>query len=388
MKKKFGKRNTKRRAKIMNKKKRLHEAIDYAIETHYKIHTRAINVQNALYSHKNVCIFGTGEFFEDCAIPEHMRRFEYVGDNNPERWGKFYKGRKCLSPEEISKMDDIAVLIMIGEWRPVYKQLTDMGIECYPMDWYTMNVYDPHYDDEWFEHNRSTIVNSIDLFEDEISKEIYTEAICNRIAPPLATKIFNELKTPGEYFNSDVFSMGDNEYVIDAGAYKGDSIDKFLQVTNGKFGGIYSFELDSSIFQELEKTAKKYEFEKITLINAGVSDEKTQIEYGYVQGKEKHTERITTIDEELGSKKVTFIKMDVETFELKALKGAKKIITKQKPKLSISAYHYLSDLWEVPQAIKEMVPEYKLYLRHHSPAVWDTDCYAYIGGKDYEQTIG
>ena len=209
----------------MQAKERLNRAIDYAIATHYEIHERAIMVQNALYSHKNVCIFGTGEFFEDCATPEHMRRFEYVGDNNPERWGRTFKGRKCLSPKEIAEMDDIAVLIMVGEWRPIYKQLTDMRIECYPMDWYTMNVYDPHYSDEWFENNRNVIVDTIDLFEDDLSKEIYVEAICNRIAPPLATKIFNEIKSSGEYFASDVFSMGTEEYVVDAGAYKGDSID-------------------------------------------------------------------------------------------------------------------------------------------------------------------
>ena len=108
------------------------------------------------------------------------------------------------------------------------------------------------------------------------------------------------------------------------------------------------------------------------------SDETTEIEYGYVQGKEKHVEHITTLDQSLKDKKVTFIKMDVETYELKALQGAKEIITRQTPKLAISAYHYLSDLWEVPLAIKEMVPEYKIYLRHHSPVVWDTDCYAFI----------
>lgn len=362
----------------MDLRERLHAAVDYAIATHYQIHKRAIEVQNALYAHDNVCIFGTGEFFEDCATAEHMRRFEYVGDSNPEKWGKFYKGRKCLSPEEISQMDDIAVLIMIGEWRPVYKQLTDMGIECYPMDWYTLNVYDQHYDDAWFQSRRTDIIDTLNIFEDDISKEIYTEAICNRIAPPLATKIFNELKTPGEYFDSDVFSMGNNEYMVDAGAYKGDSIDKFLKVTNGQFGGIYSFELDSTIFHELEKTAQKYAQEKILLFNAGVSDEKSEIQYGYVCGRDKNMEQITTIDEALPDKKVTFIKMDVETYEIKALKGAQKTITKQKPKLCISAYHYLSDLWEVPRTIKTMMPEYKIYLRHHSPAVWDTDCYAYV----------
>lgn len=363
-------------------KQRLNEAIDYAVRTSYVVHERAISIREDVYSHKNICIFGTGEFFEDCADVEHVQRFEYVGDNNPERWGKLFKGRKCLSPEEIAQMEDIVVLIMIGEWRPVYKQLTAMNIKCYPMDWYTLNVYDPHYDNTWFENNRKVMLDTLDLFDDDISKEIYVEAICNRIAPPLAAKIFNEIKTPGEYFNSDVFSMGEQEYLVDAGAYNGDSMDKFLQATNGKFGGIYSFELDSSIFRKLEKTAEKYDRQKIMLFHAGVSDEKTEINYGYVQGEEKHTEPITTIDEACKDRKVTFIKMDVETYEIKALKGAKNIITSQKPKLCISAYHYLSDLWEIPRMIKELASEYKIYLRHHSPVVWDTDCYAYVEGAE------
>lgn len=359
-------------------RERLNEAVDYAIKTNYAAHERAVNISKTLYSHKNICIFGTGEFFEDCADLEHVQRFEYVGDNNPDRWGKLFKGRKCLSPNEIAEMEDIAVLIMIGEWRPVYKQLTALGIECYPMDWYAMNVYDPHYSNGWFEKQRRSILNSADLFEDEKSKEIYVEAICNRIAPPLAKKIFNELKTSGEYFSSDVFSMGPEEYFVDAGAYKGDSIDKLLKITNGKFGAIYSFELDSKIFRELEKTANKYNREKIFLFNSGVSNKNDEVKYSYIQGQETQAERITTLDQALKEKKVTFIKMDVETFELKALEGAKSIISKQKPKLSISAYHYLSDLWEVPTMIKKIVPEYKLYLRHHAPTVWDTDCYAHI----------
>lgn len=359
-------------------KELLNRAVDYAIETHYQIHQRAIETKERLYSHKNVCVFGTGEFFRDCADEEHLSRFEYVGDNNPACWGKEFKGRKCLSPQEIAEMEDIAVVIMVGEWRPIYKQLSEMGIECYPMEWCVLNVYDPHYSDEWFEKNRKLIVDSVDLFEDETSKEIYVEAICNRIAPPLATKIFNEIKTPGEYFESGVFPIGREEYFVDAGAYKGDSIDKLLKVTGGVFGAIYSFEMDTAIFRELEKTADKYDRNKIFLFHAGVSDADGVIEYGYVPGEKKHMEHITTIDGTLQGKKVTLIKMDVETYELRALEGAKHIITEQKPKLAISAYHYLSDLWEVPGMIKKMVPEYKIYLRHHAPVVWDTDCYAYI----------
>lgn len=359
-------------------KTRLNNAVDIAIATKYAIHDRAIEVGRKLYSHKNVCIFGTGEFFADCATAEHLERFEYVSDNNPEHWGKTYKGRVCLSPQEVAEMDDVGVLIMIGEWRPVYCQLKGLGIECWPMDWYTMNVYDPKYEASWFERNRARIVNAIDLFEDEASKEIYVEAICNRIAPALSKKIFNEIKTPGEYFDSDVFKMCDLEYLVDAGAYTGDSIDKLLKVTNGKCGKIYSFELDPFIYSKLELTANKYPAVDIELINKGVSDEASTFEYGYAGTEEKHMAAVTTIDEVIGDRTVTYIKMDVETFELKALEGARNVIMNQKPKLCISAYHYLSDLWEVPLKIKMLCDDYKLYLRHHSPAVWDTDCYAYV----------
>lgn len=136
-------------------------------------------------------------------------------------------------------MDYIAVLIMVGEWRPVYERLTAVGIECYPMDWYVLNVYDPHYSDKWFEEKREVIVDSVDLFEDDISKEIYVEAICNRIAPPLAIKIFNEIKTLGEYFESGIFPIEKEEFFVDAGAYKGDSIDKLLKVTGAVCGGLF-----------------------------------------------------------------------------------------------------------------------------------------------------
>ena len=361
---------------MLNQKERLNQVIDQVIENHYEIYNRQPEVRRKLYSHKNVCVFGTGEFFEDCADDEHIERFEYVSDNDATKWGKVFKGRTCLAPKEILEIEDIAVLIMVGEWRTIYEELTEMGIESYPMDWYTTNVYDPHYDDQWFENNRKKIIETIDLFEDEESKEVYVEAICNRIAPELAHKIFNEIKIPGEYFETDLIKIQPDECIVDAGAYIGDCIDTVYKITGGNFEKIYSFELDPIIFQKLEKTASKYDSDKIVLFNAGVSDETATLNYSYVGGEKAKPTQIITIDKALGDSKVTFIKMDVETFELKALEGAKNIIKTQKPKLSISAYHYLSDLWEVPLKIKELNPEYKVYLRHHAQVDWDTNCYA------------
>ena len=58
--------------------------------------------------------------------------------------------------------------------------------------------------------------------------------------------------------------------------------------------------------------------------------------------------------------------MDIEGAEQKALSGAKNIIMRDKPQLAICVYHKPNDIWEIPFMLKDWVPEYQLYLRHHS----------------------
>lgn len=82
------------------------------------------------------------------------------------------------------------------------------------------------------------------------------------------------------------------------------------------------------------------------------------------------------LDDFLQEKTVTYIKMDIEGAELEALRGAEKIITGQKPRLAISIYHKLKDIWTIPQIILEYNPDYRLYLRHYSFADYDTVLYA------------
>lgn len=58
--------------------------------------------------------------------------------------------------------------------------------------------------------------------------------------------------------------------------------------------------------------------------------------------------------------RVTFIKYDLEGAEIPAIKGAEKTLRTYKPKLALSIYHNIEDLWEIPLLVKEYVPEYKL----------------------------
>ena len=72
--------------------------------------------------------------------------------------------------------------------------------------------------------------------------------------------------------------------------------------------------------------------------------------------------------------------MDIEGAEIEALKGAEKTIKRCKPKLAICIYHEYEHLYKIPMMIKEMVPEYKLYMRHHSDTSSETVIYACVEG--------
>ncbi len=65
---------------------------------------------------------------------------------------------------------------------------------------------------------------------------------------------------------------------------------------------------------------------------------------------------VRRLDDILGNRPVTFIKMDIEGSELAALRGAERIIRQQRPKLAICVYHKPEDMWEIPNFILNCRP--------------------------------
>lgn len=219
------------------------------------------------------------------------------------------------------------------------------------------------------------------------SKEIFNAIIKKR---ENGIMDYSDLMSEGEYFNSEFFFPCKNAIYVDAGSYDGDSILGFIKF-NQNFKKIFAFEPDEYNYNILKKSFVYNVYrEKITLFDFALSDKKETTDFDSGKGVSSHLidEQPSLINnkikvscqslDNLIDEKVSFIKMDIEGAEIRALNGAKRLITTYKPDLAICIYHKEMDIFEIPELIHRMVPEYKIYIRHHGPEYTDTVLYATV----------
>jgi hypothetical protein len=72
----------------------------------------------------------------------------------------------------------------------------------------------------------------------------------------------------------------------------------------------------------------------------------------------------------------TYIKMDIEGAEPQALIGATDLLRRHHPVLAVCTYHRSEHLWQIPNLIRSIAPEYNLFLRRYAEECWEGVCYA------------
>lgn len=177
-----------------------------------------------------------------------------------------------------------------------------------------------------------------------------------------------------QYFSEDFLKLSDHESYVDCGAYDGNSLRDFWEMTAGRYTHIWAFEPDPGNFQLLSSLVASKRWPEVTLIEAGTSSEKARLPFAMDHGQGSRLEEnadtfveCDTIDNVSEGREVTFIKMDIEGSELAALKGAETVIKRYRPNLAISAYHRADDFFALSGFIQSLCPEYKFYVRLYGP---------------------
>ncbi|WP_051555490.1 FkbM family methyltransferase [Anaerovibrio lipolyticus] len=179
----------------------------------------------------------------------------------------------------------------------------------------------------------------------------------------------------------DVFSAPSDGVLIDGGAYDGATAKIFMNwVGQGNYSKIICYEPEPRQAENIKQKIEKEGLENIEVINAGLWDSIEELNFNVsgagssIVSTGQMVIKCTTIDDTI-KEKVSFIKMDIEGAELKALHGAEKIIIRDKPKLAICIYHKKSDIYDIGSYIISIWPECKMKIRHYTTYASETVLY-------------
>lgn len=310
---------------------------------------------------------------------------EYVCSNNPKSWGKRHWGFEIVGPEKIQEVyGQYNVLILAANSEQVItSQLRQLPVPpaeifCLDLYWEEDGVAD------YYRSMEPVIEDIYDHFGDRESKDAYETMIRYRInrdpcLPPRVALSKARQYFPDSLGDREVF-LDPDEAFVDAGAYIGDTVRDFLSAARGRYRSIYAFEPDAKNFAQLLESTKG--LDNVVCQQLGVGDRVGQVCFtsgGYASRQSADGEQMVCVDmldRLLDGVPVTYLKMDIEGSECAALRGAKKLIQTNRPKLAICTYHSAADMVMVPKLILELDPSYKLYFRHYTYTVSDSICYA------------
>jgi FkbM family methyltransferase len=369
----------------MGKHPQLH---DHLISMLAKLRNYQQEIRMLTNQYKYIAFYGCGEIFNTMIGTWDMyigRRIDYCCDSNSAKWGQYFHGIKCISLEELMAIKDkCAVFVMLGDFKPVFKLLYESGFtsvsQIYKYDLVASSFLSK------CDHSEiaAKLCQTYEILADEQSMKVF-DAIINRVlGSGENADIMANVCEENQYFPADIVKLSNHECFVDIGAFNGDTVKDFIERTQGKFDNVFSFEVDNINFNLLKDNVKHMpNHDRIKIFNLGVWDSERDITYsiGNSQstiGTGEGKGHVVPLDDILLQEKVTYIKMDIEGAETRALRGTQNIIQTQKPRLAICIYHDFKHLWEIPLYLKELVPGYNIYLRHHTNLEYETVCYAVV----------
>ncbi|WP_211210547.1 FkbM family methyltransferase [Arhodomonas aquaeolei] len=165
---------------------------------------------------------------------------------------------------------------------------------------------------------------------------------------------------------------------VDAGGFDGDTTQEFC-ARHPDYHKVFLFEPSPTNMAAARERLKNER--NIHFVEAAISDEVGSLRFNVEAGPASSvcdeggaSIAVTTLDQAI-QEPVTWIKMDLEGWEIKALRGAKRLIHEHSPQLSIATYHRASDFREIYAFIRSLNPSYQVRLRHYTQGWSETVMY-------------
>lgn len=314
------------------------------------------------------------------ALPAAGIRLSACYDGNPVLFDTTISGLPVRSPDALGgDRPGFAFVTARHAVKPVGTRLAGLGIASISADAF------------FVARDLARFLAIRDLLDDERSRQVLAavlEAMLTGDRTPLLG-VFEK----DQYFALPEFCGLEKEIYVDAGAYVGDSLERFVWTHYGVFERAIAFEPGPRQFAALEKRTDRLVSEwaldagQVELVPAalgetaatGLAASQSGQMTSLAIGGDGEEIRVARLDDYLAGGRASFIKADVEGMEMPLLRGAAETIRRHRPKLAICVYHYPTDIPVITTYLQSLVPDYRFALRHHSPQLMETVLYAWAG---------
>jgi FkbM family methyltransferase len=314
-------------------------------------------------------------------------------DNNPQAWGKDIDGLKVLPPDEACSRygDSACFVVTIYNGSAVRRQLADLGckrIAPFPaLFWKHFQIFTPTTGID-LPHRMHTATADIMLCDSILYDEPSRRELCEQLTWRYWLD-YDVLSSPFDgkhtYFPLDLITPQNDEVFVDCGSFDGDSLNSFSTHWNRKFRHAYAFEGDPANQAALAGNIQKMGLaERTTIMPYVVGNLNGPVSFACSGTASSHvsstagaiTAEARRLDDLQWSLPPTYIKMDIESAEPEALLGAQQLLRRYHPILAICTYHRSEHLWQIPNLIHSISPEYRIFLRRYAEECWEGVCYA------------
>lgn len=368
-----------------------------------------------------VVLFGAGSagFLLCKALEYHDVHITAFCDNNSNSVGTVLAGHPVIPVADLLTMKDKCLVVIstsqeyTGEIR---EQLYRLGFPldlvhippAEPVLYYTNLVYQERWSQEALQSHAPQLQEVYNLLADDKSRNIFVERIAllsgafnfasfndfiSRNADLLDEPGVNLFSTPRYdenyfYFNSDFCPIGENEVFANVGALIGDCALEFATACQNRdltYREIINFEPDPYNFNRLQENTAH--LPRMRHMPFGLWSHQDRLRFdnpdsykvgtpGSLNANGHMEVEVASLDELLPEAEISYIKMDVEGAEMKALMGAITTIRRNKPKLAICVYHKRDDMFKIPLLINNFCDGYEFYLRHYCTTFSETVLFA------------
>jgi FkbM family methyltransferase len=320
-------------------------------------------------------------------------------DNNRDRWQQQLMGLTVLSPTEaVERYGKTACFVVtIYQGSAVRRQLASLGcqrvVACAPLLWKYADIFIPQCGLELphrFREQCASIRQCYAALGDELSKREVREQLLWRYWLDFSA-LSPALDAVDTYFPKDLLAPVPDEVFVDCGSFDGDSIRSFNSHWSGQFRHAFAFEPDPANRAAMASNVKAMGIaDRVTVMPYAVGNINGQVSFAFNSSASSH---VTTENAKSDAGSAiecrrlddiewpttmtpTYIKMDIESAEPEAIAGASELLRRHQPVLAICTYHRSEHLWQIPNLIRSIAPEYHVFLRRYAEESWEGVCYA------------